>query len=153
MEKLVYYLDKGNGSYEPFYEYSATNIGIDEIYTRQLCNYFIMHGTEYELVANEMVGREDVLVIKEVGRSHSGEVEQNYRGKGIHIEFRSPNDRENYRLISRIPCNTHFEVMRYLLKDVVDVPGIGQKLVTSREIDEDRGVYVIYVKDLGEEGY
>jgi len=51
-------------------------------------------------------------------------------------------------LFSRISSISHFDVLRFLLKDVVDVPGIGQKLVTSTEIDEDRGVYVIYVKDL-----
>ncbi len=38
----------------------------------------------------------------------------------------------------------------FLLKDIVDVPGSGQMLVTSKEIDEDRGVYVIYVTDLEE---
>lgn len=151
MEKLIYYIDKGNGQYEPFYEYSLPNIGLDEFYTRQLCTYFIMRGTQYELVANEMKGQEDILVIKEIGRNLSGEDEQIFRGKGIYLEFRSPIERDNYRLLSRIPCQTHFEVLRFLLKDVVDVPGIGQKLVTSREIDEDRGVYVIYIKDLGEE--
>lgn len=151
MGKLIYYLDKGNGRYEPFYEYSTQDIGMDEFYARQLCTYFIVRGTQYELIANEMDGFEDILVVKEIGRNLSGEDEQNFRGKGIHIEFRSPNERENYRLITRIPCPTHFEVLRYLLKDVVDVPGIGQKLVSSTEIDEDRGVYVLYIKDLGEE--
>ena len=66
----------------------------------------------------------------------------------IQIEFRSPEERENYRLLARIPCETHFEVIRYLLKDVVDVPGFERMLVTSTEIDEDRGVYVVYVTDL-----
>lgn len=153
LEKLTYYLDKGNGQYEALYEYSTTNIGMDEFYARQLCTYFIIRGTQYELIANEMHKEEDILVVKEVGRNLQGENELNYRGKGIHIEFRSPNERENYRLLTRIPCDTHFEVLRYLLKDVVDIPGIGQKLVTSNEIDEDRGVYVIYTKNLGEEKY
>lgn len=128
----------------------SSNVGIDEFYARQLCTYFIMRGTQYELLSNEMDGDSEVLVIKEVGRNLSGENEVSFRGRGIHIEFRSPNERENYRLFSRIPCETHFEVIRYLLKDVVDVPNRGQMLVTSTEIDEDRGVYVIYVKALEE---
>jgi hypothetical protein len=57
---------------------------------------------------------------------------------------------ENYKLLSIIPCQTHFDIIRYLLKDIVDIPGIGQKQVTSTEIDEDRGVYVLYIKDIGE---
>ncbi|MGN7477691.1 RNA helicase [Solibacillus silvestris] len=148
MKQLIYYIDKGNNQYEAFYEYMATDVGYDEFYARQLCTYFIMRGTQYELTSNEMEGDSEVLVLKEVGRNLSGEDEQNFRGRGIHIEFRSPNERENYRLLSRIPCATHFEVIRYLLKDVVELPATGQMLVTSTEIDEDRGVYVIYVTDL-----
>ena len=148
MKRLIYYVDKGNGHYEPFYEYTETNVGIDEFYARQICTYFIMRGTQYELVSNEMEEDMEVLVLKEMGRNLSGEDEKSFRERGIHIEFRNPNERENYRLLSRIPCDTHFEVIRYLLKDVVDIPSIGQMLVTSTEIDEDRGVYVIYVTEM-----
>ncbi|MGG3800922.1 RNA helicase [Metabacillus fastidiosus] len=150
MKKLTYYIDRGNDFYEPLYEYRIPEAGVDELYARQLCTYFIMRGTEYELTANEMDGEEDILVIKEIGRNLPGEDEKSFRGQGVHIEFRSPNERENFPLISRIPCSTHFDALRFLLKDVVHIPGIGQKLVTSTEIDEDRGVYVIYVNDLGE---
>lgn len=125
-----------------------TNVGVDEFYARQLCTYFIMRGTQYELISNEMEGNVEVLVLKEMGRNLSGEDERSFRDQGIHIEFRCPNEHENYRLLSRIPCETHFEVIRYLLKNVIDIPKIGQMLVTSTEIDEDRGVYVMYVTDL-----
>jgi len=148
LKQLKYYIDKGNDYYEPFYEYTIPNVGIDEFYARQLCTYFIIRGTQYELTSNEMDGENDILVIKEIGRNLPGEDEKSFRGEGIHIEFRSPHERENFRLFSRISSISHFDVLRFLLKDVVDVPGIGQKLVTSTEIDEDRGVYVIYVKDL-----
>jgi len=148
LKQLIYYIDKGNGHFEPFYEYMIPDVGADEFYARQLCTYFIMKGTQYELISNEMDGDKEILVIKEMGRNLSGEDERSFRGKGIHIEFRSPNERENYRLFSRIPCAAHFDVLRFLLKDIVDVPGSGQMLVTSKEIDEDRGVYVIYVTDL-----
>ena len=107
-----------------------------------------MRGTQFELISNEMEGDVEVLVLKEMGSNLLGEDEQSFRGRGIQIEFRSPEERENYRLLARIPCETHFEVIRYLLKDVVDVPGFGRMLVTSTEIDEDRGVYVVYVTDL-----
>ena len=148
MKQLIYYIDKGNGHFEPFYEYMTTDVGPDEFYARQLCTYFIMRGTQYELVSNEMEADMEVLVLKEMGRNLSGEDEHSFRNQGIHIEFRSPNEHENYRLFARIPCDTHFDVIRYLLKDIVDIPNIGQMLVTSTEIDEDRGVYVIYVSAL-----
>ena len=148
MKQLTYYLDKGNGNYEPFYQYKLPEVGADECYARQLCTFFIVRGTQYELVSNEMADEEEILVVKETGRNLQGEKEKNYRGEGIHIEFRSPELKENYRLINSIPCDTHYDVLRFLLKDVVDIPGIGQMLVMSTEIDEDRGVYVLYVTEL-----
>ncbi|AVK97503.1 RNA helicase [Lysinibacillus sphaericus] len=148
MKELIYYIDKGNGYFEPFFEYMEPNVGLDEFYARQLCTYFIMQGIQYELISNEMEGNVEVLVLREMGRNLSGEDERSFRERGIHIEFRIPNERENYPLLLRIPCETHTEVIRYLLKNVVDIPNIGQMLVTSTEIDEDRGVYVIYVTEL-----
>lgn len=152
MRKLTYYIDKGNGVYEPFYEYDAYTVGIDELYARQLCTYFIMKGQQYELVSNEMAGAEDILVIKDRGRNISVLDEKVYRGQGLNIEIRRFREDENYKLLSVIPCETHFDIIRYLLKDIVDIPRLGQKQVTSKEIDEDRGVYVLYTKDIGEEG-
>lgn len=152
MKKLTYFLHDGKGNYEALYEYSASLVGIDELYSRQLCTYFIIKGSQYELIANEMNGEEDILVLEDRGRNNAVVDEIGFRGKGIHVEFRRFKESENYKLLSSIPCNTHFEVIRYLLKDVTDVPGFGQMAVTSTEIDEDRGVYVLYVKNLGESG-
>ena len=151
MKKLIYYIDKGNGVYDPFYEYDAHTVGVDELYARQLCTYFIMRGQQYELVSNEMAGEEEILVIKDRGRNSNVLDEKIYRGQGLNIEVRRFCEAENYKLLSVIPCETHFDIIRYLLKDIVDVTGLGQKQVTSTEIDEDRGVYVLYTKDIGED--
>jgi hypothetical protein len=151
LKKLTYYIDQGNGTYKPFYEYKAPDVGIDEFYARQLCTYFIMRGTQYELLANEMEGDEDVLVLKEIGRNYPALDEENFHGKGLYIEFRSHDERENYKKLVLLAVNTHFEIIRYLLKDIVDVPGQGLMETTSTEIDEDRSVYVIYVKPLEED--
>ncbi|WP_160723532.1 RNA helicase [Bacillus sp. USDA818B3_A] len=151
MRKLTYFIDKGNNDYEPFYEYYVDHVGLDELYARQLCTYFIMRGQLYQLISNEMNGDEDILVIKEMGRNPHAADERGVRGKGLSIEIRRYREEENYKLITSIPCETHYDIIRFLLKDVVDVRGFGQKEVTSTEIDEDRGVYVLYVKELGEE--
>ena len=150
MKKLTYFIHDGKGNYEPFYEYSISNVGLDEFYARQLCTYFIIKGTQYELVSNEMAGDEEILVLEELGKNNSVLDEKNYRGKGIHVEFRRYRESENYKLITAVPCRTHLDVIRYLLKDIIDVPGGGQMAVTSTEVDEDRGVYVLYVKAIGE---
>ena len=150
MKKLTYFIDNGNDEYEPFYEYTVPTVGIDELYARQLCTYFIMRGTQYQLVSNEMDGEEDILVIKEMGRNPHVADERGFHGKGLYIEIRRFREEENFKLLSLIPCENHFDILRYLLKDIVDVPGLGQKQVTSTEIDEDRSVYVLYIKDMEE---
>lgn len=150
MRKLIYFLDEGNGVYTPFYEYAVPAVGMDEIYARHLCTYFIIRGRQYELVSNEMDGDEDILVLKEIGRNVTVPDETGFRGKGLHIEIRRFKEEEKYRRLAIIPCNTHFDIIRYLLKDIVEVPGAGQMRMASTEIDEDRGVYVVYVKGLEE---
>ncbi|RSD25471.1 RNA helicase [Mesobacillus subterraneus] len=150
MKKLTYFIHDGKGNYEPFYEYTIPQVGLDEFYARQLCTYFIVKGSQYELISNEMDGDEEILVLEDRGRNHSVLDEKNYRGLGIHVEFRRYQERENYKLLTAVPCSTHLDVIRYLLKDVTEIPGFGQMAVTSTEIDEDRGVYVVYVKNLDE---
>ena len=74
MKQLIYYIDKGNGHFEPFYEYMIPNVGADEFYARQLCTYFIMKGTQYELISNEMDGdgQEMVIFVTELTISYYG---------------------------------------------------------------------------------
>jgi hypothetical protein len=151
MQKLTYFIDRGNNEYESFYEYQVPNVGEDELYARQLCTYLILKGRQYQLLSNEMQGLEEILVLNDLGPNEMLPDDLQYKGKGLHIEFRRFKKEENYRLISRIPCHTHFDVIRYLLKDVVDIPGFGQFFMTSTELDEDRGVYVIYVKNVDED--
>jgi hypothetical protein len=150
MKKLTYFVHDGKNNYEPLYEYSIQDVGIDEFYARQLCTYFIIKGSQYELISNEMDGDEEILVLEDRGRNNSVIDEKNYRGMGIHVEIRRSKENENYRLVTAVPCRTHFDVIRYLLKDIIDVPGLGQMAVTSTEVDEDRGVYVLYVRNLDE---
>jgi hypothetical protein len=150
MKKLTYFIHDGKGGFDPFYEYIVPEVGIDELYARQLCTYFIMRGRQYKLISNEMIEDEDILVLEDVGKNVAVLDEMGYRGKGLHIEIRRFREEENYKRLALIPCDTHFDVIRYLLKDIVDVPGIGQMEMSSTEIDEDRSVYVIYVKSIEE---
>lgn len=150
MKKLTYFVQDSKGDYEPFYEYTVPAVGIDELYARQLCTYFIMKGRQYKLLSNEMIDDEEILVLNDIGKNVSAVDEVGYQGQGLRIEIRRYREQENYRKLALIPCETHFEIIRYLLKDIVDVPGIGQMEMTSTEIDEDRSVYVIYVKNIGE---
>lgn len=148
MNKLTYFIDKGFNQYEPLMEYPSDHVGIDEMYARQLCTYLIANGVQYELTSNEMQENEEMLIVKRIGLNEKYGDESNYRGRGIYIEFRKPNERG--RKLAEIRSANHYEVIRYLLKDIVDVPGYGPMFTTSTEIDEDRGCYVVYVRGMNE---
>lgn len=148
MNKLTYFIDLGLNQYEPLMEYQSTNVGIDEMYARQLCTYLISNGIQYELTSNEMQEKEEMLIVKKRGFNEKYADEVNYRGRGIYIEFRKPNERG--RKLTEVQSPNHYDVIRYLLKDIVDIPGYGPMFTTSTEIDEDRGCYVIYVRGMDE---
>jgi hypothetical protein len=152
MNKLTYYIDRGLNTYEPFLEYKAPAIEKDEMLARQLCTYHILQGRQYELVANEMTQKEEELTLKDLGENPKEADEQNYDPAfGIPVEFRKvlyPGSHGNAAntYLNTIKVDRHWDVLRYLTKDAVEVPAFGKMSVTSTEIDEDRSCYVIYVK-------
>jgi hypothetical protein len=146
VRSLMYYEQQGS-EYKALYEYPTNAIEQDEIYARQLCEFFIKDGKEYELEANEMAEMDDLLIVKEKGASKRFSDEKHY-DSGIHLEVRQYKKMGEMTLLKVIPLDTHWHAIRYLLKDVIDVPGLGTKARDSAEIDEDRKCYVIYVTDL-----
>lgn len=147
MNKLIYYIDKGYENYEPFYEYLIPTIGPDEVYARQLCHYLVKDGKQYELLYNEMNETEELLIIKEIGENVKSPDEKSYT-KGISIEFRKIDRYDDHVFLESIKMNNHWETIRFLLKQYIEIPGLGLFETSSTELDEDRGCYVIYVKDL-----
>ncbi|MCK1999881.1 RNA helicase [[Brevibacterium] frigoritolerans] len=148
MNKLIYFLDKGNENYIPIYEYYIPSIDPNEILTRQLCTYFIKDGKQYELIANEMEGQDEILTVKPLGYNRTGVDEKKYDAFiGIPIEFRKLQNNDRHTHLAEKLFDGHWDVLRYLVKDYVEVPGYGKMEVTSTELDEDRTCYVIYVKE------
>lgn len=148
VKSMVYYIQSGT-SFIPFYEYSTATINHDEIYARQLCEFFIKDGREYELYSNEMSGDEEVLIIHEKGSAVKFTNEKTYPD-GIHMEIRQYRNIGEMTLLHTFNLETHWEAIRYLLKDVIEVPGYGQMARDSAELDEDRKCYVIYVTKITE---
>ncbi|GAA3322565.1 hypothetical protein GCM10020331_042930 [Ectobacillus funiculus] len=64
---LTYYLQKDDQSYEAFYTYKEGAMDANEVYARQLCEYFIVNGSQYRLLSNEMDGNEEMLIIEHLG--------------------------------------------------------------------------------------
>ncbi|MFD1738102.1 RNA helicase [Bacillus salitolerans] len=144
IHRLVYYI-KSASTFTPFYEYSSDSIHADEIYARQLCEYFIKDGKEFELYSNELSGDDEILVIEERGEATKFSDEQTY-STGIHLEIRQYKRIGEMSLLYTFHLDSHWEAMRFLLKDIIEVPKLGSLERDSAEIDEDRGCYVIYVQ-------
>lgn len=154
MNTLTYYLKQGDGEYRPLYEYKIPEqMMVDEAYGRQLCTYFIKEGITYELLSNELYGKDEVLVVEERGANTPYTDEEVFHGKGLFIEIRKEDPvRRDFPKVAVLPVMSHYEAVRYLLKDVLSLPEIGLLERTSAEIDEDRGCYVIYTKTVEKEG-
>ncbi len=148
--KLSYYTEHPFNEYRKLYHYDEHSISEDEIYARQLCTYFIKDGNQYQLKSNEMENDIETLILEEQGKSPTFSEDRNYAGQGIHIEFRLVQSFNDMPLLFTLSVQSHWEVIRYLLKDVVEVPRRGLMVSDSTEIDEDRHVYVIYVSELEE---
>jgi hypothetical protein len=145
--ELVYVIDRGFQQYEEVFHYPSETISQDEIYARQLCEYFVKEGKQFKLMSNEMEGETEILLIKEDGAADTFRDEATYSGSEIHIEFRKYQRLGDMSLLSSLKVDTHWDVIRFLLKDLVEIPGAGMRVRDSAEMDEDRKVYVIYVKE------
>lgn len=146
---LIYYQINSLGEYEALYKYEQNKIDPNEIYARQLCDYFVKNGVQYKLISNELEDNKEVLVLENVGHAQFLNGERYYEGHEIHIEFREYRNRfEMPLLFTKIlnpNDNPHWHAIRYLLKDYIEIPAIGIRKRDSTEIDEDRKCYVIYV--------
>jgi len=143
--ELIYYLHD-RGKYDPIYEYKKEKISEDEILARQLCTFFIKEGIQYKLICNEGSLNNDTETITvekdEVARDFYKE--KSYPA-GIHMEFREYKYLQDMPLLHTQPLDSHWEAIKFLLKDIVHLPGIGECHVDSTEIDEDRQCYVFYI--------
>ncbi|MGM9986460.1 MAG: RNA helicase [Bacillaceae bacterium] len=139
--ELLYVVEKNN-NYEELYTFR--NSAIDELYARQLCNYLIIDGKQYELISNEMKDNQEILVLKDMGTPATFPDETNI-SDGLRIEFRHLIDEHNMPLLFTRTILNHNQAIRFLLKDWVQIPEKGMFHRDSAELDNDRGCYVIYV--------
>ena len=143
-------------AFAPLYEFNPQVLERDEIIAKRLCSHTVIQGKEYELLSSEVLCAEGKRYAEFiVHRPKPATVffgQKAYDGRTIRVEFREL--RREYGKLRDCPLHTtieaanHMDVIDdFLSNDVIDVPGIGQKTVDSREIDHDRNCYVIYYYD------
>lgn len=143
---LKYLVKESDGSLKELHDYTSSLIGRDAVYARQLCHYVIIGSTQYRLSWNEMVDGEEILYLENQGQDipfSDGYV--NLDINKIIIEFRPYNESGFMPLVAeKKGLPNHFEVIRYLLKDTIEIEGIGLRDVDSFEYDVARQLYVFY---------
>lgn len=139
------YIKQKDEQFTAFAEYHSTEIGEDGILARHLCHYLIKDGKQYQLLYNEMEENREILIYEYQGSAECFHDELFNSNKGVLIEFRRLLAAGDTELLSHLIVPHHMDVVRYLLKDYIHIAELGHFEVDSTEIDEDRGVYVIYV--------
>ena len=145
MSKLEYRLFDEAGGYPVLYYYSA--IKPEEAGARFACDYFTKESTVYEKTSCAIEPETNVIYVKAVQSETA--LAPNPRstvGMGyVILELREFDEQKNYPLIQSVECPNLNELILYLQSDFITVSGVEWER-SSTEVDEDRQVYVLYVK-------
>ena len=141
---LEYRLQKGTNSYEPIYYYSA--IDLPQILARRECEFFIKEGKTYKQLSSSIEGNLFVIYV-ELFEEAPIEFEKQSE-QGIKLEIRELNRLQYYPLLSTQYKSNHLEILS-VIGSVYTYLEQNEWERDSAEIDEDRGVYVLYVAPTG----
>jgi hypothetical protein len=139
--KLEYRLDDEVNDYPALWRYK--DISLSELISRMTCEYLVKDGTTYEVtMTSKEINELTVIYLKEEEYdNHMNELHYGYIG----FEFKEIIRENEYKLIQSRDIHSHSEASHILHFDVVDLgEKLGEFIVDSREIDEDRNCYVYY---------
>ena len=141
---LEYRLQKGKDKFEPIYYY--TNIDLPQILTRRECEFFIKEGKTYKQLSSAI---EDELFVIYVELCEETPMEmQELSCEGIKLEIRELNTYKNHPLITFEYMANHLDILS-MIGSIYTYIEDKEWERDSAEIDEDRGVYVLYVTPTG----
>lgn len=141
---LEYRLQKEKDKFEPIYYY--TNIDLPQILTRRECEFFIKEGKTYQQLSSAIEDELFVIYVKSYEETPIDIKEPLY--EGIKLEFRELNAYKNHPLITFEYMTNHLDILSVIGSIYTYIDGKEWER-DSAEIDEDRGVYVLYVKPTG----
>ncbi|MDN4492546.1 hypothetical protein [Ureibacillus aquaedulcis] len=141
---LEYRLHKATNLYEPIYYYKM--IELSQILARRECEFFIKEGKTYKQLSSSIEGNLFVIYVE---LFEEGPIElENTLEQGIKLEVRELNARQNYPLLSTEDVSNHLDILS-VIGSVYTYLEKNEWERDSAEIDEDRGVYVLYVTPTG----
>lgn len=142
---LEYRLLNFRDEYEPLYHYK--NIELEQVLARRECEFFIKEGATYKQESSAFEENKHIIYVKKF-KEEPKEAEDEAAKGSIKLEIRELNDLRQYPLLESKYFSTHLDVLSYIGTIYIYINGEEWER-DSAEIDEDRLVYVLYVKKTG----
>jgi hypothetical protein len=143
--KLEYRLLDEIQGYPVLYYYDF--IKPEEIAARFACDYFVKEGIVYEKTSCAIEPGLNVIYVEIAADEtvFSGNPRSSVGMGFIVLELREYRELEIHPLIITIECPNLIELLLYLQSDYITISGVEWEK-SSTEIDEERQVYVLYLK-------
>ena len=141
---LEYRLFKGRDSFESLFHYETT---LDQVLARRECEFFVKDGTTYKQTSSAIEGDMHLIYVEKHDEGEKEKEEFNLNGT-LKLEMRQFYSRKDHPVIKTLELERHIEILSYIGSLYHYIDGLEWER-DSAEIDEDRRVYVLYLKQTG----
>ncbi|XXM72128.1 hypothetical protein ACQ0QQ_21050 [Lysinibacillus sphaericus] len=142
---LEYRLLKSMGGYEPIFHYPDIELG--QILARRECEFFVKEGVTYRQTSSAKEG--DLFLIYVDKYEEEPVTDPLFPPQGLLLEIRELNPRKNHPILKQETYVDHLDILSVIGSVYTYIDGREYER-DSAEIDEDRSVYILYVKATGE---
>ncbi|OXS60841.1 hypothetical protein B0G93_107122 [Bacillus sp. V-88] len=141
---LEYRLRKGNDTFEAIYHYR--DIELEQILARRECEFFVKEGITYRQLSSAIEG--DLFIIYVETYEEEPLNDPLFPPEGLVLEIRELNQRKNNPILKIEHHDYHLDILSVIGSVYYYIDEVEWER-DSAEIDEDRYVYILYVKATG----
>ncbi|WRP06611.1 hypothetical protein U9J35_22640 [Rossellomorea aquimaris] len=141
---LEYRLRKGNETYEAIYHYP--DIELEQILARRECEFFVKEGVTYRQLSSAIEGNRFILYVEIY--EEEPVTDPLFPPERLVLEIRELNPRNNHPILKIEHHDYHLDILSVIGSVYYYIDGAEWER-DSAEIDEDRYVYILYVKATG----
>jgi hypothetical protein len=142
---LEYRLLKGLNSFEPIFHYP--DIELEQILARRECEFFVKDGVTYKQISSAKEGSLFLIYVEIY--EEEPVTDPLFPPQGLMLEIRDLDSRGNHPILKQEKYEDHLDVLSMIGSVYTYIDGAEYER-DSAEIDEDRSVYILYVKATGE---
>jgi hypothetical protein len=142
---LEYRLLKGMNGYEPIFHYP--DIELEQILARRECEFFVKEGVTYRQLSSAKEGNLFLIYVEIY--EEEPVTDPLFPPPGLKLEIRELNPRKNHPILKQETYEDHLDILS-VIGSVYTYIDQTEYERDSAEIDEDRSVYILYVKSTGE---